>query len=157
MNETEKAIIEQELRKIEQRDGVITPPAVVEAARSETSPLHAHFQWDNSKAAHEHRLWQARQLIAVVIYERAPNQPQRAFTNVILETKTAKGETELVRAYMDTEKVLEDPNLRVQVLEQAITELERWAQKYRHFDELKDVIKSADRFIKRHKTEFAVA
>lgn len=153
MKEQERAIIEQELRKIEKRDGNITPPAVVEAAKSPTSPLHSHFQWNDDKAAHEYRLWQARQLIAVVIIEQGPNDTQRTFTSVIIEQNTPKGESQLIRAYVDTEKVLDNADLRAQVLRQAVNELERWARKYRHFDELEGVIKVANRFVKRYHTE----
>lgn len=149
MNEEERTVIEAELRKIEQRDGVITPPAIVEAARSETSPLHSHFQWDNSKAAHEYRLWQARQLIAIVIFERAPNETQRTFTSVIIEEKTATGESQLVRAYVNTERVLDDPNLRAQVVRQAIVEARRWARKYGHLVELAELAQATEKFCER--------
>ena len=157
MREEDRAIIEQELRKIEKRDGVISAHAVVEVAKSPTSPLHVHFQWNDDKAAHEFRLWQARQLIAVIIIERAPNDTQRTFTNVVVEQKTAKGESQLVRAYVSTERVLDDPDLRQQVLEQAVGEIRRWTAKYRHFDELETVIKTVDKFCKRHEAEFAAA
>ena len=156
MNEQEKAIIESELRKIEHRDGIISPHAVVEAARSPSSPLHAHFQWNNDKAAEEYRLWQARQLVAVVIFQRAPNDTQRTFTSVVIEKKTPEGESQLVRAYVDTERALDDPDLRQQILEQAINEVERWASKYRRFTELKDIVRAVDKFSKHHKAEFAV-
>ena len=157
MNEQEKAIIESELRKIEHRDGIISPHAVVEAARSPSSPLHSHFQWNNDKAAEEYRLWQARQLVAVVIFQRAPNDTQRTFTSVVIEKKTPQGESQLVRAYVDTERALDDPDLRQQILEQAVNEVRRWASKYRSFDELKDVIRAVDKFCKRHDAEFATA
>lgn len=43
--------------------GVLTPDAVVEAAKDPLHPLHGRFEWDDAKAAHQHRLWQARVLI----------------------------------------------------------------------------------------------
>lgn len=49
------------------RGGLITPDAVVRAARSPSSPLHALFTWDNRKAAHAHRLNEARMLIRSVM------------------------------------------------------------------------------------------
>lgn len=155
MNEQEKAVIEEELRKIARRDGFISAPAVVEAARSPSSPLHSHFQWNDDKAAQEYRLWQARQLIAVVRFEPAPNETQRTFTSVIIEQKTLKGESKLIRAYVDTEKALDDPDLRQQILGQAINEVEHWAAKYRHFTELKDIVRAIDKFSKHHKAEYA--
>ena len=47
-------------------DGILRPEIVVEAARAKTSPLHSSFEWDNTRAAEAHRLWQARQLIVSV-------------------------------------------------------------------------------------------
>jgi len=47
--------------------GRLQPPEVVKAARKPTSPLHNCFTWDDTKAAHEFRLMEARQLIEVYI------------------------------------------------------------------------------------------
>lgn len=48
------------------RDGGLRPDAVIEEARNEQSPLHEHFEWDDTEAAHRFRQSQARQLIAKV-------------------------------------------------------------------------------------------
>lgn len=53
------------------RDGRITAEAVVEDARDEASPLHAEFEWDDSKASHQWRIRQARALIVSVRIEVA--------------------------------------------------------------------------------------
>lgn len=47
-------------------DGVLTPDAVVKAAEPEESPLHDRFEWDDSVAAHQYRIEQARTLIRSV-------------------------------------------------------------------------------------------
>lgn len=73
-------------------DGVLTPSAVVEAARDEDHPLHDQFEWDDGRAAQAHRLQQARALIrsvqvvvthearsvSVVRYVRHPDRPKHA-------------------------------------------------------------------------------
>ena len=51
-----------ELEKLDENDG-LTPEAVVRVARDPDSILHAHFEWDDAKAGHSHRLQQARHLI----------------------------------------------------------------------------------------------
>jgi hypothetical protein len=157
MKDTEKSIIETELRKIAERDGKVTPDAVVEAARPKTSPLHSHFQWNNDKAAHEYRLWQARQLIAVVVFERAPNDLQRTFTSVVLEKETSSGAVIVERAYVETKKALENPNLRQQILEEAIREAKHWSCKYRHFEELTSIVKAIDNFIEAYEANTSAA
>jgi hypothetical protein len=59
---TQEALAEIErLRRA--NGGSVTPPAVVEAAADEASPLHAYFTWDDSVAAVAYRLEQARSLI----------------------------------------------------------------------------------------------
>ena len=47
-------------------EGRLTAGNVVEKARDEASPLHSHFEWDDSAAAEEHRKEQARRLIRSV-------------------------------------------------------------------------------------------
>lgn len=49
-----------------EHDGRLTPDAVVEDARDAASPIHKYFEWDDSKAAHQHRLDTARSLIRSV-------------------------------------------------------------------------------------------
>lgn len=46
--------------------GKLTPDALVSAATDPDHPWHDRFEWDDSKAAHEHRLEQARTLIRSV-------------------------------------------------------------------------------------------
>jgi hypothetical protein len=47
-----------------ERAGRLTPEEVVEHARDPDCPGHGFFEWDDSKAAHKHRLDQARELLA---------------------------------------------------------------------------------------------
>ena len=47
----------------------LDPVAVVEDARDPTSPLHGFFEWDDTAAAQQYRLGQARQLIRRVKIE----------------------------------------------------------------------------------------
>ena len=57
------------LRKLEDKDGRLTPEAVVEAARSEDDPMHSYFEWDDAKAGEKYRVDQARTLIRSVRVE----------------------------------------------------------------------------------------
>jgi hypothetical protein len=72
---TSAEVVGAELEDIRLRNGgKLKPHDVVDAARYEDSPLHPAFEWDDSKAAEAHRLWQARTLIRSVeiIIEAAP-------------------------------------------------------------------------------------
>ena len=56
--------VRQELHRLaDQHAGGLTPEMVVSAAADPSSPLHPHFEWDDSSAAKAYRLWQARSLI----------------------------------------------------------------------------------------------
>jgi flagellar basal body rod protein FlgC len=67
MDVKQKAAVKAELEKLTKKGrGVLTPRAVVEAARNPESALHDRFTWDDDKAADQWRLEQARQLIRSV-------------------------------------------------------------------------------------------
>lgn len=56
-----------ELRRIYRANGNrLYPPHVIKAAEDPDNVLHSHFVWDDSKAANEYRLIQARHLISRV-------------------------------------------------------------------------------------------
>src|SRR2546421_688544 len=60
--------IRSELKKIAAaNNGCLRPPDVVDAARPKSSPLHEHFDWDDTDAAEKWRLEQARHLIRFAI------------------------------------------------------------------------------------------
>lgn len=44
-------------------NGELTASGILEEAKKKTSPLHNLFEWDDSAAAHEYRLIQARKII----------------------------------------------------------------------------------------------
>jgi hypothetical protein len=56
-------LVAQRLRTLEDGEGRLEPERVVEEARDPKSPLHPFFEWDDTSAAHAHRLSQARGLI----------------------------------------------------------------------------------------------
>jgi len=124
-----------ELKKIEQRKGIITPSSVVEAARDQTSPLHAHFTWDDTEAAEAYREWQARGLLKRVTV-KIEGKELPAFHNVVIQI-TGDGER---RGYVSTSIVLKDKGMTKQIIQQAIDELIFWEKKYADLKELSGVV-----------------
>lgn len=57
------SIAANELQRIQDVYGLITPEIIVNEARDPNSVLHPIFEWDNKKAAHGYRLQQARILL----------------------------------------------------------------------------------------------
>lgn len=66
MQENTKLGVQQVAQDLYNRHGHLTASALVEAARDKHSPAHDGFTWDNSSAAEQYRLIQARTWIRVV-------------------------------------------------------------------------------------------
>lgn len=62
-------LIREELAKLEDGEGRVTPEIVVEAASDVRHPLHDYFEWDDNEAARRFRIDQARHLITRVKVE----------------------------------------------------------------------------------------
>lgn len=56
--------ISEWLDEIEKEHSEITPDMVVELAQDPDCPAHDFFEWDDKKAGHAHRVWQARTLLS---------------------------------------------------------------------------------------------
>lgn len=141
------AAIGKELKRIERSAGELTPEAVLNAAKAKDSPLHEHFIWDNSAAAHQYRLVQAAWLIRavkvrVVVNERP--EEVRAFVHVVKEPDAAG-------SYVNINSALKRPDWRAQLLEQAVRDLEAFRRKYAVLTELKEVLSAIERVaLKKH-------
>lgn len=123
-----------ELRRIAKKSGgLLLPEKVVDAARSEVSALHRMFCWDDTEAAHQYRLWQARALIRTTVsYVEAAGdkRPVRVFVSLTPDREEAGG------GYRETVAVLADKDMRKQLLEDALDELRIFEKKYAHLSEL---------------------
>ena len=116
--------------------GILQPEAVVEAARPESSPLHNSFTWDDDDAAHNYRIWQARQLIRTTVRYIDVNgsqTPVRVFVSLTPDREEESG------GYRTTVSVLSDKDLRAQMLADALEELRRLEVKYSALKELAEV------------------
>lgn len=60
-----RLVLQRELQRLS-INGLVTPDAVVAAATPVDHPLHDQLDWDDARAAHAHRLDQARTLIRSV-------------------------------------------------------------------------------------------
>ena len=57
-----KAQFDTVIKKLK-KDGQLTASGILTMAKSSKSPLHSLFEWDNTKAARQYRLEQARKII----------------------------------------------------------------------------------------------
>lgn len=122
-----------ELKRIaKEHGGILRPETVVEEARPKSSPLHKRFTWDNNKAAHEYRIWQARQLIRVVVEPIAGAKGRHeVFVSLTSDRKDS--------GYRVMTEVLSDAQMRRQMLEDALRELDIFQRKYSRLRELSAV------------------
>ena len=128
------------LSKLHKENGMLTADLVVKDAKPLSSPLHDHFEWDNTEAAKEYRLYQARKLIhAVVILKDngEPSPPMRAFVHIRDE--------EVGSIYMSIDIAMGDSVLRAQIVERAWTELKQWEARYHQYEELAGVFEAIEK------------
>lgn len=113
----------------EENNGQITPTLIIENAKSESSPLHDYFEWDDKRAACEYRLFQARYLARSIALE-VNSVPTRAFQFVI-ENNT--------NVYTSASRVFSTEDLRKQVIARALKELEGWKARYSQYQEFSKI------------------
>lgn len=134
-------IANEEFEKISQRRGRLTPAYVVEAARHPKHPLHSQFNWDLKKAAYQHWLHQAAELIRSVrvVFRMDPNDKPRtirAHVSVI----GSRG-----REYVPFIKAMSVAEHREQLLVDAMRELQAFRQKYKDLSVLAPVFEAIGR------------
>lgn len=132
-----------ELKAIEKRDGIIYPERVVEFASNPDTALHGKFCWDDTEAARQYRIYQARQIIRVTVRmvempERKEPMQVRAFVSLPEDRKDTGG-------YRDIVAVLGSDDLRRQLIESAKADLSVFRKKYRDITELAEVNAAIDR------------
>jgi hypothetical protein len=145
MKSKKSLAIARELRRIaKQNGGLLLPQSVVEAARPQNSPLHSRFEWDDTEAAESYRLWQARQLIRVVVEQIAGvAAPTEVFVSLSPDRSRGHG-------YRVTTEVMSDAAMRGILLQDALDELNVFRHKYARLRELA-IVFSAIRKVKRKK------
>src|SRR5215469_5515055 len=111
--------------------GTLLPEQVVEAARKKNSPLHASFEWDNTAAAQQWRLHQARQLLRVSV-TFLEHDDKRTPTKTFVSLTADRGAT----GYRLMVDVLSDDERRAQLLDDARAEMKTFTAKYGKLSEL---------------------
>ena len=136
-----RTAIQAELQQIQAANGgVLRPEAVVEFARDPATALHRRFTWDDNEAAHQYRLWQAREVIRVcVTILPQSDEPVRTYVSLTSDRIKEGG------GYRTTESVLSIAEQRAELLDQALRELAAWQAKYRQIKELAAVFAEAEK------------
>ena len=99
--------VDQALSALNDVHGRLTTDIVLEAATNADSPLHKVFEWDDSTAAHAHRVWQARKLIKSVKIERPDGDLTPRYLSIKIENE---------RWYEDISLIVQDHDKYISVL-----------------------------------------
>lgn len=133
------------LEKIRERNNGITDDGILAAAKAKNHVLHGWFEWDESKAANEHRRNQARTLIRSfeVVYVEQPDMKTRAYEVETKSTKPAEHRT----VYTTTEEVLANPESRDRLIADAIRMAMEFRRRFRMLHEMERVMEEIDKAI----------
>ena len=120
--------------------GVLRSRDVVAFAKSPKTLLHSRFEWDNTKAGAEYRLWQARELIRVLVRIVPTSKiATRVYVSLAKDQHTPGG------GYRTMDDVLASVSMREALLNEARADMERFKAKYHHLKELAGVFRAMDK------------
>jgi len=107
-------------------------------------PTHEFFEWDDSAAASRYRVQQARYLlrtIHVIVESNEVEIETRAFVHV----SVSEPEQETRKVYTTVQYALSDDDLKRQVIEEALRQLENWRARWSQYTELATVFAAIDK------------
>ena len=141
MNEERKLLIQLARRN----GGVLKVDDVLDEAKDEASPLHKHFEWDDTAAADKYRRDQARHLIQKCKITLIENEPVsiRAFVSLQSDRDSGGG-------YRLTSEVVTDERRKQELLHDIQLTIARWTQKMHLLDgDIADLLLQLEERIKR--------
>lgn len=131
-------VVGKHFQKLEKKEGALTSQNVLESARSEKSPIHSLFEWDDTKAAEQYRLKQAAQLICNLTVEiETDDKPIEC--RAYMDVSEAK-----VGSFINVQSAFQSEESRDVVLRRALNELSAFKTKYKNLLELQDVFDVID-------------
>lgn len=135
----------ERLKEIEERDGSVTPQAVVEDARPEDSLLHPVFEWDDQKAAEAYRIHQAGNFIRCIVVVPEKNDVVKEPVKLFINTKPTDDGQKRAGTYINVHSAMENPASRSVILSNAKHEMLLFRKKYSQLKELSLVFMAIDK------------
>jgi hypothetical protein len=140
---TKKESAASVIRKLAEKHGSITAEIVLIEAKKKTSPLHSHFQWDDTKAARQFRLIQAAALIRKIKVEYIVSEINtvrvRAFHNVTEDVEEPE-----TGVFVSLQTALSVDSYRDQLLAQCKRDIQAFKSKYSALSEVSHIINAMD-------------
>lgn len=133
------------LQAIYDANGIISPQLVVNTARSDSHPLHGHFEWDDNVAGELYRCGQAAALIRRVTIRRTTPDGDDVVTRAWVSRTEIEGtrDDSPIGQYLPVAVVISSADLRPKY-EQAMER--EWKQLYAKYKDYRTFIElvSAD-------------
>jgi hypothetical protein len=126
-------VVGEELERIREARGSLTPEIVLEEATAEESPLHGAFTWSDDEAARRYRIHEARRIVTSI---RVLNGPAAKPSPAFISVRTP----ERGREYLPISTALSEHELKVRVLAEAKQMVETLERRWSHFAEVADVL-----------------
>ena len=146
-SQSQAPAVGKRLEQLERR-GRVTPAAIVADAEEPSSPLHPYFTWDDAAAAGKYRLVEARNLanhLVIVMEKDGKEIETKGWFNVVVENQEeSDGDESPDRSYASFATVENSPELRAQVIAQALHELKSWKARYGQYRELFSIVAAID-------------
>ena len=109
-----------------------TAQQIVEYATNEKSELHKCFEWDDTKAAYQYRLTQARTLTSHLVVENSRPSEDKPYLRFLVMADKSEG-------YKPIDVVFKRVDEYQRLLATAMSELRNFKQKYAMLTELQDI------------------
>lgn len=137
--------IGERLEFLKGSNGELHPLDVVNDARSESSPLHACFEWDDTEAANQYRLSQARYIIRSI--EITYEKPDSTGGECVVVQYANLGDRSDSKPYQDIRVIMSNKRDRDKYVRMVLRELKTIRDKYKHIKELSAVYDAIDKAV----------
>lgn len=128
--------IGQQVEQIQrERGGNFEAVDLVNEARPKNSVLHDVFEWDDTEAAEQYRIQQARHLLSVLVVETELPDHEKV-THRVFVSITERGET----GYSSLAHVMTDEALRRQFLTKLLNQLNAWQEQCKQYQDLAELM-----------------
>jgi hypothetical protein len=133
-------VLAREVDRLKRKHGVCNARDLLEAARPVESPIHDLCEWDDERAADEHRVYQLRKAMSSLRVVRIDHpQPEPALVHVTRVTPKT-----VTDGYVGVRDAMADPEFRAQVVRDALRQVGGLLNRYAFIPELDAVRETFD-------------
>lgn len=129
----------EHIEEIKEKRGGITPQLLVIEAKKKRSPLHNCFEWDDSAAAEQYRIVQAREILRylVVVIELETENEEEIYVRGFVAPLDTDEDSQT--SYLTISEVMADEDLDRAYKQQILRELKAIKHKSKSYDEFSKV------------------